>query len=75
MDKELHTIYVYLENEGVDVWRPVKAEHLGGEVYRISERNQGVAGEHWQYAAGDTVRCESRVLEGGERGFVAVSRT
>jgi len=31
-------IYVALIDESVDVWRPVRAKHIGGNVYRIVEQ-------------------------------------
>ena len=33
---ELMTIYVRLLNEGVDVWRPVRARRLGDATYEIA---------------------------------------
>jgi len=32
---ETRTIYVALLDEGVDVWRPVDAEHVAGDLYRL----------------------------------------
>ncbi|KKM00992.1 hypothetical protein LCGC14_1798900 [marine sediment metagenome] len=74
MDRELETIYVYLENEGTDVWRPVKAERLRVDVYRIVSPNEDPDDEQWQFKTADVVRCESKLFSGGETGLVAVER-
>ena len=54
------TIYVYLLNEGTDVWRPVEAEALGSDRYRITSRNLDPEEEQWQFSTDDIVRCEVR---------------
>ena len=58
------TIYVYLPNEGTDVWAPVDAEHLGHDVYRITHCRG--ADEDVQFGKGALVRCRTQVLSGGE---------
>jgi hypothetical protein len=67
------TIHVYLLDEGVDCWRPVEAVHEGGNRYRISGVNPDPSDEHWKFATGDLVVCESRTLSEGE-ALVAVRR-
>ncbi len=74
MDVEHPTIYVYLENEGVDVWRPVLAEHLKADIYRIVSAAEDSEDEQWQFKTGEVVRCESSVLSGSEASLVAVER-
>jgi hypothetical protein len=61
------TIYVYLLDEGVDVWRPVEAlvESVG---YRITGSEP--EGENWQFKPGSLVRCEWQELAKG-RNLVA----
>jgi hypothetical protein len=55
-------VYVELLDEGVDVWRPVAAEHLGGDLYHlIGERPEN---EVWPFATGDVVKCQLRKLSG-----------
>jgi hypothetical protein len=49
-------------DEGVDVWRPVSAEHLGGDRYRLVVAPP--EGEEWQFAKHDVVKCERRKLSG-----------
>ena len=65
------TIYIYLVDEGTDVWRPVDAEHLSDNRYRIVTPNANPEDEHWQFQTGTVVRCEWRTLSGG-RQLVAV---
>jgi len=61
------TIYVYLLDEGVHVWRPVEASHRGGDQYEIVSLNRDPEDEHWQFASGDIVRCKLQRLSEGER--------
>lgn len=65
------TIYVALLNEGVDVWRPVDAVPTGQNAYRIL--GEVPALEEWEFPPGSTVRCESKVLSGGETRLIAVA--
>ena len=51
-------VHIALLDEGVDVWRPVQAEHLGGNVYRILSQSYDRAVESWQFEPGDVVLCE-----------------
>jgi hypothetical protein len=51
-------IYVSLLGEGVDVWRPVQAEHVHGDRYRIVSQPYDRAIETWQFEPGDEVTCE-----------------
>jgi hypothetical protein len=67
-------IYVRLLNEGVDVWRPVAASHLQGDVYQIGAENQRPEGEEWEFGAGELVRCRKRTFSGGTVGLVAFER-
>lgn len=60
------TIYVYLLNEGTDAWRPIEAEPLGDDRYRIISVNPDPEDEHWQFRTGDIVRCAERLLSGGQ---------
>ena len=56
------TIYIYLSDEGTDVWRPVEADNLGNKRYRIISSNNDPEDEKWEFRIGDIVRCESKVL-------------
>ena len=59
---ECSTVYVALLNEGTEVWRPVAAEQVGPELFRL--RGSVPASESWQFQPGEVVRCEARVLSG-----------
>ena len=67
------TIYVYLPDEAVEVWRPIQARHLGADRYQIVSVNNASAIERLEFNSGDTVRCELRLLSGGE-ALVAYER-
>jgi hypothetical protein len=56
------TVYVELLDENVDVWRPVQAEHVGGDLYRLTGEQPD--DEAWPFAVGDVVRCKTRELSG-----------
>ncbi len=70
---EYAEIYVYLEDEGTDVWRPVQAVGQGNLKYRIVSVNADPEGEHWRFTTGDVVRCEWKRLCDGIR-LVAVEK-
>jgi hypothetical protein len=55
------TIYVYLPDEKVDVWAPVKAEHIRDEIYRIADHPDDGA----QFGKGSIVRCRLQPLSDG----------
>ncbi len=61
------TVYVYLESEGTDVWRPVVAEHLDENRYRITSPDPDSADELWQFKSGAVVLCREQKLSGGNR--------
>lgn len=64
------TIYMPLLNEGTDVWRPVEATHLSGDLYRVD----GAKPEHeeWAFPTGRIVRCESTTFNEGLSRLTAV---
>jgi len=53
-------VYVGLLDEGIDVWRPVQAEHVEGNTYRILDQPYDRAVESWQFEPGDEVVCEPK---------------
>jgi hypothetical protein len=65
-------IYVALINEGVDVWRPVEAEHLRDNVYRILSQPYDRTVESWQFEPGDVVLCE--MIESSDGRILAATR-
>jgi len=58
------TIYINLLGEGMNVLRPVRAEHLGRDFYIIVEEMP--AGETWEYGPGQVVRCKKKNLSSGK---------
>jgi hypothetical protein len=68
---ETCTVYVSLLEEGVDVWRPVKAIRLSENVCRLC--GPVPEDEIWQFQPDDIVRCEERWLSGGPT-YCAVER-
>jgi hypothetical protein len=51
-------VFVRLLDEGVDVWRPVRAQHVHGSVYTLADQPYDREFETWQFAPGDEVVCE-----------------
>ena len=73
---EIATIYVALLNEGVEVWRPVRAERVGEDSYvLLGPAPDGAVydpdDEEWEFKPGTVVRCERHAFSGGSSGFVA----
>ena len=60
------TIYVYLLDEGIDCWRPVSAEHIRDDVYRIVSEPPDPEDEKWEYLPGAVVRCRQQKLSEGD---------
>ena len=63
MEEERVTILVELLAEGVKCWRPVSAEHLSEDTYRI--RDAVPEDETWLFLPGDIVRCKQRDFSDG----------
>ena len=59
---KLTTIYLQLLNEGTLVYRPVMAEEIGDQLFKILSKNNDPEDEKWQFKTGDVVKCESRFL-------------
>jgi hypothetical protein len=57
------TIYVYLPDEAVDVWRPVEAEELDFGLYRIL--GPAPEDETWEFPPESIVRIEMKRLVHG----------
>ena len=65
-------IYIALLDEGVDVWRPVQAKHLSGNIYRILNQPYDRTTESWQFEPGDAVLCE--MVESSDGRILAAIR-
>jgi len=46
-------IYIYLEGEGIDVWKPVLAKSLGDNIFQILSVNERPEDEKWQFSNGE----------------------
>jgi hypothetical protein len=66
--RDIVRIYVQLVSEPVQVWRPVSAKLVKGDVYRIVDQQYDRDIERWEFEPGAQVTCkvvsigESRVL-------------
>jgi hypothetical protein len=58
-------IYVALLGEGIEVWRPVVAEQVDRDVYRIVEQPYDRETERWEFEPGSEVVCAMRTLDDG----------
>lgn len=65
-------IYVALLDEGVDVWRPVQAESLSDNTYRILSQPYERDIESWQFEPGDVVLCE--MVKSGDGRILAATK-
>jgi hypothetical protein len=65
-------IYVALLDEGVDVWRPVQAEHVSDNRYRILGQHYDRSIETWQFEPGDVVLCE--MIESSDGRILAATK-
>jgi hypothetical protein len=59
-------IFVRLLDEGVDVWRPVRAEPVHGNIFRIANQPYDGTTENWQFQPGDEVVAEPTDSSNGE---------
>jgi hypothetical protein len=67
------TIHVYLLDEGIDMWRPVLAERVRDDIYRITGAPPDDT-EKWEFMRGDVVRCRQQNFNNGEMGLVAYEK-
>jgi hypothetical protein len=58
------TIHVNMIGQGISILRPVQAEHLTRDIYRIVEPVP--EGERWKYETGQAVRCRKQKLSSGK---------
>ena len=68
-------VYVRLLDEGVDVWRPVRATALPDGTFELSQPEKPDSTEVWEFPPHAKVRCMARTFAGGEKGLVAVAKT
>lgn len=65
-------IFVGLPGEAVDMWRPVQAERVHDDVYKITDQSYDRDVERWQFEPGDEVVCE--LIESSEGRILAATR-
>jgi hypothetical protein len=65
-------IFVSLLDEQVDVRRPVQAERIHNEVYKIIDQPYDREVETWQFEPGDEVVCE--LIDSNEGRILAAMR-
>jgi len=63
-------IHVALLNEGVDVWRPVRAVQISPTDFEIVDSPP--EDETWEFQSGDRVVVETRQFSDDKEGLVAV---
>ncbi len=68
----LTEIFVGLLDEGIEAWRPVQAETIRDNVYRIVDQPYDREIETWQFEPGDEVVCEP--TESSKGRFLAATR-
>ena len=74
MSPEFTTVYVFLPDEAVEVWRPVHAVRSGRAFRLLDSTPDGPHdGERWEFPPGSLVSCETRSLSDGP-ALVAVHR-
>lgn len=64
------TVYMPLEDEGEESWRPVHAALVSDDVYEI-EVDEVPRGEQWRFPPRSLVRCRDHVFEDGHSGLLA----
>lgn len=69
----LAEIFVRLLDENVDVWRPVQAEQIASDRFRIVEQPYDRGTEQWEFEPGDEVTCELVDFD-GESFLAAIKR-
>jgi hypothetical protein len=60
-------LFVYLLEEGTDVWRPTEAVSVGDGLFKILPTPEyDPEDEVWEFPPGSIVRCEKRRNDSGE---------
>ena len=65
-------VHVRLQDEGVEVWRPVRARKLASGAYELAS-DPAPPDERWEFSPGEHVSVADRELAGGP-ATIAVSR-
>jgi hypothetical protein len=70
---KLVQIYVALIGENINVWRPIQAEHLDGNLHRIVNQQYDREIESWQFKPGEVVECE--IVESSNGRILAATKS
>jgi hypothetical protein len=65
-------IFVRLLDENVDVWRPVEAEEIAADRFRIVDQPYDRCTERWEFEPGDEVMCDLVASDDGH--FLAATK-
>lgn len=58
----INEVYVNLLNEGIDVVRPVFAEHIADDIYWLADDEEYDPDiEEWEFPPGSVVRCVDEI--------------
>ncbi len=63
------TVYVPVLGRGEEMWRPVFAQPLMGDVFRLLGPQP--ADEDWGFKPGQAVRCNAHTMKDGETVWLA----
>ena len=69
---ETTTIYMPLLNEGTSVWKPVSAERLSEDTFRVLGSMPD--DEEWAFTPDSIVRVSHQLFGDGRSGFVATAK-
>ena len=69
---DIAEIHVAILDEAVDVWRPVRAERIRGNTYRIINQPYDRSVEAWQFEPGDLVVCD--MIESSDGRILAATK-
>jgi len=53
-------------DEDIDVWKPAKATHINGNLYKIDEDD-----DELEFQNGDIVQVKKKKFSDGEEGLIA----
>ena len=67
-------IYIRVTGSRGPAWRPVEAERIEGDVYRITGSATPASGESWEFASQDLVRCKPYELTDDDVVMVAFEK-
>jgi len=74
-NSDIIEIHIKLLDEGTDCWRPVRAQRLGENKYKIiGIDNYDSDNEKWEFLPGDIVCCAEKEFSDGKKGMVAIEK-